>query len=119
MSESEATHEAPTELHSFEEFWPYYVRQHLHPVNRALHFVGLSIAGRLLLKGVRERRLAPVLLAPVAGYGLSWIGHYFFEKNKPASFSYPLWSFRGDLHMWSKIAQRKMAAEIDQALTNP
>jgi hypothetical protein len=111
--------EETTELHSFEEFWPHYVRQHLHPVNRALHFVGLTLAMRLALKAVQKRRVAPLLLAPVVGYGLSWIGHFFFERNRPASFSYPKWSFRADFKMWSRILQRKMGAELDQASANP
>jgi hypothetical protein len=112
MSESTS---APSEPHSFEEFWPHYVRQHQHPINRALHFVGLSLAMRLTWKGVKERRLAPILLAPVVGYGLSWVGHFVFEKNKPASFSYPRWSLRGDFRMWNRIARRKMGEELARA----
>lgn len=111
MSESAST----PELRSFEEFWPHYVRQHLNPVNRALHFVGLTLAMRLVKKGVQQRRLLPLLLAPVAGYGLSWVGHFFFEGNRPASFSHPLWSLRGDFRMWSRMAQRKMGAELARA----
>jgi len=117
MSETTAPSEAS--VSSFEEFWPHYVRAHLHPVNRALHFVGLSLAIRLALKGIKNRRLAPILLAPVAGYGLSWIGHFFFEHNTPAAFSNPLWSLRADFRMWSLIAQRKMGDELDRAAANP
>lgn len=111
MSESASV----PEPRSFEEFWPYYVRQHLSPVNRALHFVGLTLALRLVKKGLRERRIVPLVLAPVAGYGLSWVGHFFFERNRPASFSHPLWSLRGDFRMWSRIAQRKMGEELARA----
>lgn len=100
---------------SFEEFWPYYVLQHQNPVNRALHFAGLTLAMRLVKKGVQERRLAPFILAPLAGYGLSWVGHFFFERNKPASFSFPLWSLRGDFRMWNRMAQRKMGDELARA----
>jgi hypothetical protein len=109
----------PAQFQSFQEFWPYYVRQHLHPVNRALHFVGLTIAMRLVARGLRKRRLAPLVMAPIAGYGLSWIGHYFFEHNTPATFGHPLWSLRADFHMWKQIAQRKMESEIEQVLANP
>ena len=72
----------------------------------------------LVLKAVRLRRVAPLVLAPVVGYGLSWVGHFFFERNKPASFSHPRWSLRGDFRMWSRMAQRKMGAELDQAAAN-
>ncbi len=100
---------------SFEEFWPHYVLAHQNPVNRALHFVGLTLAMRLVKKGLKERRVAPFLLAPLTGYGLSWVGHFFFERNKPASFSFPLWSLRGDFRMWNRIAQRKMGEELERA----
>jgi len=107
------------ELHSFEEFWPHYVRQHQDPINRALHFVGLSLAMRLAWKGVRERRLLPLLLSPLAGYGLSWVGHFVFEQNKPASFSHPRWSLRGDFRMWNRILRRKMGEELERAAATP
>jgi hypothetical protein len=116
MSDTHSQSESPK---SFEEFWPHYVRAHQHPVNRALHFVGLTLAMRLGLKGIRKRRLGPLLLAPVVGYGLSWIGHFVCEHNKPASFGNPLWSLRGDFRMWSRIAQRKMGDELDRAAANP
>lgn len=56
-----------------------------------------------------------VVAAPVVGYGAAWIGHFFVEKNKPASFKYPLWSFRADWVMWSKIIRRQMGAELERA----
>jgi len=104
-----------TEPQSFEEFWPYYVAQHRDPTCRALHFVGTSLAmGLLAMAPV----LPPALLAaPVVGYGCAWIGHFAFERNKPASWHsarHFVWSFRGDLRMWRYIATRMMAAEIER-----
>ena len=101
---------------SFEEFWPYYVSQHQNAVNRGLHFVGTTLAGACL---VATPWVGPVAIAaaPVAGYGLSWIGHFVFEKNKPASWGgakAAWWSFRGDLKMWKHIATRTMAAELEK-----
>jgi len=95
---------------SFEEFWPYYVAQHLHPVNRWLHFAGTSLA----LGCIAASPAAPPLLlaAPVVGYGLAWIGHYGFEKNKPATFGNPLYSLVGDFKMWSLMLRGRMDAEI-------
>jgi hypothetical protein len=100
---------------SFEEFWPYYVTQHQNPINRALHFVGTSAAlGCLAVTPL----IPPALLAaPVAGYGAAWIGHFVFEKNRPATFGHPLWSLRGDLKMYRLMWTRKMAAELERAST--
>jgi hypothetical protein len=102
------------EPQSFEEFWPYYVSQHLHPVNRALHFVGTNVG---LAHAVLSPLFPPALIAaPVWGYGLSWIGHFAFEKNTPASWAsakHFAWSFRGDMRMLKLMWQRKMQAEVD------
>ena len=105
----------PAEPSTFEEFWPYYVSQHRDPISRRLHFVGTTLAGACLLA-------APVmppalLLAPVIGYGLAWIGHLAFERNTPASWHSPrhfVWSLRGDLRMWRYIATGMMTAEVER-----
>jgi hypothetical protein len=102
-------------LSSFEEFWPFYVAQHLDPRNRALHFLGTSLAVATLAAGAT---LSPwwALVAPVAGYGPAWVGHFFFEKNKPATFRHPLWSLRGDLRMYALLWRDRMEPELARAL---
>jgi len=99
---------------SFEEFWPYYVSQHQDPTCRRLHFVGTTIAmGCLAVSPVVP---PAVLAAPVAGYGLAWIGHFVFEKNRPASWGglqHFAWSLRGDLRMWRLMLAGKMDDELD------
>jgi hypothetical protein len=97
---------------NFEEFWPLYVREHLQPANRALHFIGLTLAIHFTVKAIRKRRPGLLLVAPLVGYGFSWIGHFFVEKNRPASFKNPLWSFLGDLRMYGKIWRGEMDFEI-------
>jgi hypothetical protein len=96
---------------SFDEFWPYYVSQHLDPVNRWLHFAGTTAA----MACVAASPLVPPLLAaaPVVGYGLAWIGHFAIEKNRPATFGNPIWSLRGDLKMWGLMVRGKMQAEVE------
>jgi hypothetical protein len=100
---------------SFEEFWPYYVSQHRNATCRKLHFVGTSMAMGL----VAVSPLFPPALAaaPVVGYGMAWIGHFVFEKNKPASWhsaKHFAWSFRGDLRMWRMMLAGDMEAEVER-----
>lgn len=100
---------------SFEEFWPYYVSQHLNPTCRQLHFVGTTLAMGCL--AISPMVPAAALAAPVAGYGLAWIGHFVFEKNKPATWGglqAAAWSLRGDLRMWRLMLAGKMDAVVEQ-----
>ena len=98
---------------SFEEFWPYYVSQHQNPVCRQLHFAGTTLAMGCL--AVSPFAPPAVLAAPVLGYGLAWVGHFVFERNKPASWGgvrAAAWSLRGDLRMWRYMLGGRMDAEV-------
>ena len=94
-------------LASFEEFWPFYVSQHSRPSTRALHFAGTTMVLGSLAAGALA---APwcAALAPVLGYGPAWVGHFFFEKNRPATFTHPLYSFIGDWAMYRDILARRI-----------
>ena len=82
------------------EFWPLYLREHAHPLNRRLHLLGTSIALVLIIAAMVTLDLRYLIGALVSGYGFAWAGHFFVEKNRPATFSYPLWSFISDWRMW-------------------
>src|SRR5262249_14139702 len=100
---------------SFDDFWPFYVREHSQPLNRKLHFIGTSCAlGCLAGAAVGQWWLLPV--APVVGYGFAWAGHFLVEKNRPATFKYPLWSLRGDFIMWTKMLRGTMDDEVRRVL---
>jgi hypothetical protein len=101
-------------LGTYEEFWPFYVSQHRHAVNRSLHFVGTSLVLGCVAASVL---VSPSFLfaAPFAGYGFAWFGHFFFERNKPATFTYPLWSLRGDFRMYRLMLLGRMGPELDRA----
>jgi hypothetical protein len=101
---------------TFEEFWPYYVKEHQKKATRVLHFVGTTAAMASLAGGLFTKRRWLLALAPVVGYGPSWIGHFFVEKNKPATFKYPVWSLRADLVMWKKMITFGMDAEVERVL---
>ena len=86
---------------TFNEFYPFYLSEHLHPICRGLHFIGsLSV---LVFMVASNSNFKLLFYAPIFGYGFAWIGHYFFEKNRPATFTYPLFSFFGDWVMFKDI----------------
>lgn len=102
------------DINSFEEFWPHYVRAHSSKNNRRLHFAGTTASIVLAGYGLVSRKLWPILLAPVVGYGCAWIGHFFVEGNVPATFGHPLWSLKADFVMWSKMVAGTMDAEVEK-----
>lgn len=105
-----------SDFKTFEEFWPYYVKEHSKPTTRILHFVGTTAAMACVAGGIFTKRRWLLAVAPVVGYGPSWIGHFFVEKNRPATFKYPLWSLRADFRMWSKMVRFQMGDEVERVL---
>jgi hypothetical protein len=103
---------AEQDIRSFEQFWPFYVREHADETNRALHFVGTTLFLGSVATGIVTGRRAFFLAAPVLGYGFAWVGHFFFQGNRPATFTYPVWSLGADLVMWWKIANGTMSDEV-------
>lgn len=103
---------------TFEEFWPYYVKEHQKKATRIFHFVGTSAAMACLAGGVITKRRWMVALAPIAGYGPAWVSHFFIEKNRPATFDYPVWSLRADFVMWWKMVRREMSDEVERVLAD-
>src|SRR6266853_2329580 len=102
-------------VQTFAEFWPYYLREHSRPATRALHFVGTTLSLLLVLSAIALRRPALVLAALVCGYAFAWVGHFFVEHNRPATFKYPLWSFRADFKMWALALTGRLGAELQRA----
>jgi hypothetical protein len=103
-------------IQSFEEFWPFYVREHRLPSTRIMHFVGTSL-GMILVAGAIAMQFWWLLAAaPIFGYGMAWISHFGIEKNKPASFKYPLWSFIADMKLWALMLTGRMGAEAQRIL---
>ena len=88
---------------SYREFWPTYISQHGRPATRLLHFIGTSGAIALITMAAVLPQLWLLLAAPFSGYFFAWVGHFFVEKNRPATFKYPLFSLIGDFHMYGLI----------------
>ncbi len=93
----------PKSFRSFAEFYPFYLGEHANRTCRRLHFVGSSLALSCLLLMVVTGSLGWLLVGLLCGYGFAWLGHFGFEKNRPASFSRPLYSFMGDWVMYKDL----------------
>ena len=92
----------------FSEFYPFYLSEHADRVNRRLHFVGSTLVIALVLFALVTQQWIWLLAVPFAGYGFAWVGHFFFEKNKPATFAHPLYSLMGDWVMYKDILTGKV-----------
>jgi len=96
------------QFRSFAEFYPYYLGEHSNPTCRRLHFVGTSLVIALLAYTIGSGKWLLLLAVPVFGYGFAWVGHFFFEKNRPATFTYPLYSLAGDFVIFRDILLGKL-----------
>jgi hypothetical protein len=92
---------------SFREFYPFYLTEHVDRTCRRLHFVGSSLVLIVFVTACVTQRWNLLWILPVLGYGFAWVGHFFFEKNRPATFKYPFYSFAGDWVMyWQTLTGR-------------
>jgi len=98
----------PTRITSFAEFYPFYLGEHANRTSRRLHFVGTSIALCLIAAALVTAMWWLLAVALVQGYAFAWVGHFFFEHNRPATFKYPLFSLAGDWRLWWDIVTRKI-----------
>jgi len=93
---------------SFREFYPFYLSEHSNRTSRRLHFVGSCGVLGLVAATFTTGNAWLVLAALLCGYGFAWVGHFFFEKNRPATFKYPFYSFLGDWVMFKDIITGKI-----------
>jgi len=93
---------------SFAEFYPFYLSEHADRTCRRLHFVGTSLGLACLVTALVTLNPWWLLAGLLVGYAFAWVGHFAFEKNRPATFSYPRWSFMGDWVMWSEILRGRI-----------
>ena len=87
---------------------------HRDPRNRALHYAGTTAVLGTVAAAALTINPGWLLLAPIVGYGPAWVGHYVFEKNRPATFDHPLWSLRGDFKMYALALRGRMGAEVER-----
>lgn len=97
---------------SFEAFWPRYLAEHAAPTTRAVHVAGTWTALAVLLLALLVGPPWLLLLVPVIGYGAAWAAHALIERNRPTTFTHPLWSLRGDLRMAWLAARGRLGEEV-------
>lgn len=98
---------------SFDEFYPFYLKEHSHPLCRALHYIGSLLVLATLFYSLFSGRYKLLWLLPIIGYGFAWIGHFFIEKNRPATFKYPWYSFMGDWVMLKDFLTGQINKKLD------
>lgn len=103
-------------ISSFSQFWPYYLREHSKPATRALHYVGTTLVVAIAVSSAVAGRWAWLLAIPLAGYGFAWLAHFGVERNRPATFTYPLWSLAADFRMWWLWLTGRLQPELNKAL---
>jgi len=98
-----------TRFESFREFYPYYLSEHSNVNCRRMHFAGSTLALACLVSALLTLNPWWILVGLFVGYGFAWVGHFGFEKNKPATFKHPLYSFAGDWVMYVDILRGRVA----------
>ena len=101
-----------TDFKSFNEFWPYYLSEHADPTTRLLHIVGTALSLVFIVLLMLHGDLWFLAAAVIAGYGFAWVAHFFVEKNRPATFRYPVWSLMGDFRMFALACMGRLEGEI-------
>ena len=88
---------------SLKEFFPYYLKEHQNPTSRKLHFIGTLLIALWIVLAIMTGNAMWLMLVPIGGYGFAWVGHAFFERNKPATFQYPLYSLASDFILFWRL----------------
>ena len=99
----------------FDDFWLFYLREHSRPRTRALHYAGTALVLLIAAAALATRTWWLLILLPVAGYGFAWTAHMKVERNRPATFTYPLWSFLADFRMFFLWVTCRLTPELRRA----
>jgi len=107
-----AGHERSGRITTYADFWPYYLEEHRKPLTRGLHYFGTLLAIGLLIVTIATQVWWLLIAVPVSGYLFAWIGHFFVEKNRPATFTYPFWSLASDFVMLFRWLTGRLGGDL-------
>lgn len=102
-------------IQTYQEFWPFYLREHSRATTRALHYFGTTLVLALFIYCFATGWLKGLWFAPLIGYGFPWLAHFTIEKNRPATFKYPLWSLISDFKMYFLFVSGKIRPHLVNA----
>ena len=94
-------------FNNFQDFYPYYIQEHKNKYTKLVHFIGSWLFIFFILNLIYSHEVKNLMFAFVSAYGFAWFGHFFIEKNKPATFYHPIYSFMGDCVMFTEILKGK------------
>ncbi len=100
---------------SFAEFWPFYLREHSRPATRRLHYIGTALVIALAIAALLTRNWWLLIALPLAGYFFAWLAHFTVERNRPATFTYPLWSLAADFRMFFLWISGRLKPELQRS----
>ncbi|MEL6875357.1 MAG: DUF962 domain-containing protein [Pseudomonadota bacterium] len=103
------------EHQSFNTFWPFYLQEHAKPATRNMHYAGTSLVVAIAIYAIATASWSLLWAMPVAGYFFAWLAHWRIEKNRPATFTYPLWSLMADFKMWGLWLTGRLDPELRKA----
>jgi hypothetical protein len=112
---SGATTVSNEQITTFRDFWPFYLTEHSVRANRVLHYIGSTLVLVVLASAIYLQNYWLLLLMPVMGYGFAWVGHFFVEHNRPATFTYPVWSLVSDWIMYGNFLTGRLGKELEKA----
>lgn len=99
-------------IKTLKEFYPIYLSEHRHLTSRILHFIGTGLVVLLFITAMLFHNYQFLIAMPFVGYGFAWVGHFFFEKNKPATFKYPMFSLASDFILFWDLLSGKQAFRV-------
>lgn len=105
---------AAQKFKTLKEFYPFYLSEHRDLTSRILHFIGTGLVVLLFIAAMMFHNYQFLIAIPFVGYGFAWVGHYFFEKNKPATFQYPLFSLASDFILFWDLLSGKQPFRIEE-----
>ena len=100
---------------TYEEFWPFYLQEHAKPETRTFHYIGTALVIGIAVFAIATQRWLWLAAMPVAGYFFAWVSHAFIERNKPATFTHPLWSLISDFRMFFFWLTGRLDRELEKA----